>query len=1043
LTGYARRWQDGENLLHPDPPGEFGMSEASLEIRVALVLYGGVSLAIYENGVTRCFHDLVQKEGIYGPLLEKLLDARATVDVVAGTSAGGINGLMLAAAIENGSGFDWTAGLWRRLGDLEAMLRPLSEADEVDSLIDAEGYYREGMLKAFRMLCQREEVKARAPGEIDLFITGTDLDGRILTYWDASGAAIHDKTHRTVFHLKHRPGRCELGMARTKNDGETPPTEELIEEQAQVLTTLARITSSFPAAFPPFRIAEVDEDWRGAVSTALAAAAESSDGRLFHPGVPSADEEVLKQASLDMQMRAFVDGGVLDNKPFGPALRAIFYRMPSGLVDRRLFYVEPDPQVFKEDKIARAPDRKHTPLSVALRSLTAIPGHEGIAEDLERLKRHNVRAAWIKGLYEQRSEAAKLNLTDAAVRAALERPLYAQTRIEALAKALLTRTEDVPAADREFDEPQLKRAFEKLSEALRDRCRRGEDGPLNAGALEPCDVVFHLRRSFNILYRYSASLRGADPTPQQRAWLRFIGRVIKTQKLVRDRLYQLRNRLIWLLAAEEIDGAQALDHMLRFLDHDAGHWQKLREDLEEDRDFKELLSEEVLDEASRASREALREDLAEATGRGILEPIARVLHEVTREMFAQGDPFDEFILMDGELYPLEFASGVHELDEVEFIRVSPLDARLGLSGLLGPKSKVSGDELLHFSAFLRRDWRANDILWGRLDGTCRILESLLDARGIVNVRRRCNALPKPDDWASMLEDELTAASPEKRQELSEAYEKLRELWQDQHADQWTRDDHRDASGEVLQAERRFRDALILASQEQIFEEELPTVLQDVHAQEIRFGNSDSGLRAEADDRAVAKEATRRTTSDLPETHEKRWELFSSKPIGDQPVSTSVPRVVLAEWATHAYLLLWEMVRNSLGTTGKGVEKYARRYLRRPVRLLNFIAGMMRREFMIAVSVIAAVIALLAGGIVLGVTRTDAGTILLSAAGLLVFARLVVAIAPPRRRLATTFRVIAASLITALLVGAGWLALERVQDTVWPERSAASEERPVP
>ena len=65
------------------------MTEALNEIRLALVLYGGVSLAIYENGVVRCFHDLVRKQGVFSLLLE-LLDADATVDVVAGTSAGGI-----------------------------------------------------------------------------------------------------------------------------------------------------------------------------------------------------------------------------------------------------------------------------------------------------------------------------------------------------------------------------------------------------------------------------------------------------------------------------------------------------------------------------------------------------------------------------------------------------------------------------------------------------------------------------------------------------------------------------------------------------------------------------------------------------------------------------------------------------------------------------------------------------------------------------------------------------------------------------------------
>ena len=71
--------------------------DTSREIRVALVLYGGVSLAVYENGVARCFCDLVRKQGVFKPLLQ-FLNAHAVVDVVAGSSAGGINGLFLAAA---------------------------------------------------------------------------------------------------------------------------------------------------------------------------------------------------------------------------------------------------------------------------------------------------------------------------------------------------------------------------------------------------------------------------------------------------------------------------------------------------------------------------------------------------------------------------------------------------------------------------------------------------------------------------------------------------------------------------------------------------------------------------------------------------------------------------------------------------------------------------------------------------------------------------------------------------------------------------------
>jgi hypothetical protein len=39
--------------------------------------------------------------------------------------------------------------------------------------------------------------------------------------------------------------------------------------------------------------------------------------------------------------------------------------------------------------------------------------------------------------------------------------------------------------------------------------------------------------------------------------------------------------------------------------------------------------------------------------------------------------------------------------------------------------KLTGTALGHFGAFLQRNWRQNDILWGRLDGAERIINALL------------------------------------------------------------------------------------------------------------------------------------------------------------------------------------------------------------------------------------------------------------------------------------------------------------------------------
>ena len=103
------------------------------ELRLALVCYGGVSLAVYMHGVTKEFQKLIRAsalyhqigdptdradetylnvnddperetdtESVYFELLQEIgqeLDLRVFVDVIAGASAGGINGVMLARAL--------------------------------------------------------------------------------------------------------------------------------------------------------------------------------------------------------------------------------------------------------------------------------------------------------------------------------------------------------------------------------------------------------------------------------------------------------------------------------------------------------------------------------------------------------------------------------------------------------------------------------------------------------------------------------------------------------------------------------------------------------------------------------------------------------------------------------------------------------------------------------------------------------------------------------------------------------------------------------
>src|SRR5215471_20594220 len=108
------------------------------EVRLGLVLYGGVSLAVYENGVAQELHRAVRGEGLYG-LLCDLVDSDIVVDIISGTSAGGVNGIMLAYALANGRSFSPSAELWRNQGDIQALLR--KENDPIETSVLDSGYY--------------------------------------------------------------------------------------------------------------------------------------------------------------------------------------------------------------------------------------------------------------------------------------------------------------------------------------------------------------------------------------------------------------------------------------------------------------------------------------------------------------------------------------------------------------------------------------------------------------------------------------------------------------------------------------------------------------------------------------------------------------------------------------------------------------------------------------------------------------------------------------------------------------------------------------
>ncbi|MDP6833473.1 MAG: patatin-like phospholipase family protein, partial [Alphaproteobacteria bacterium] len=119
------------------------------ELRLALVCYGGVSLAVYMHGVSKEIlklarastdhqagteagerasnSDYTDTEAVYLDLLRQIgqqLELHIVVDVIAGASAGGINGILLARALALDLAFDPLRSMWLDNADVSKLLAP-------------------------------------------------------------------------------------------------------------------------------------------------------------------------------------------------------------------------------------------------------------------------------------------------------------------------------------------------------------------------------------------------------------------------------------------------------------------------------------------------------------------------------------------------------------------------------------------------------------------------------------------------------------------------------------------------------------------------------------------------------------------------------------------------------------------------------------------------------------------------------------------------------------------------------------------------------
>lgn len=452
----------------------------TLEVRLALVCYGGVSLAIYMSGITREIQELVTASAlrlapeagapsgtaaVYARLIEALeTDASAQgdphriqvgVDIVAGTSAGGINGICLARALDGDYSQEAIRDFWIEKADFGQLLDP--KVEELLTRVRAESASLHGISP------QLDKVLGPPPAHPSWFARsklGTwvhraraarRLKDPVITFVkDPPRSALHGDLMCSLtwgalngMQKRTRPGEApflfpgsgiDLAVTSTEFAGHydaVPLSHELVFDEAHrhvfrihgagagsldpdvgMLAFAARATASFPGAFAPVSL----DHFRQQITDGGEKADWDDIARRYLRRFPDDTKGIA---------RRFVDGGVLDNMPFDAAIAAIRRRTSQVEVRRALVYVEPSPTLVAHTDPLDLPDLVVPEANVVMetfRSVSTIPLSQTMGDQIALLRDRNSQVLALRSVIEQRFDGVAERVDDLAREAAAGRP---------------------------------------------------------------------------------------------------------------------------------------------------------------------------------------------------------------------------------------------------------------------------------------------------------------------------------------------------------------------------------------------------------------------------------------------------------------------------------------------------------------------------------------------------------------------------------------------------------------------------------------------
>ncbi|HEX2026579.1 MAG TPA: patatin-like protein [Nitriliruptorales bacterium] len=736
------------------------------QLRLGLVLYGGVSLAIYMHGTVKEIHRLVRAsaappdddraatptEQVWRRLLEEKaghdgVATRVVVDVITGTSAGGINGVYLAKALAHDLPQEPLRDLWLNKGDIGKLIRgPKWVPWQLRAMWAVPMVWRKPLLQGDEMagwlFGALEEMDERGESDGDeprslvpsgqqmhLFVTVTDFYGYDREALIDDPPVVHDRRHRHVLTFTFGDGHDDFQPGGASNGP---------------LAFAARTTSCFPGGFPPVSLAAFEGDVRRHNRVELDLSAMESTQLFRH----------YPLARTTATARFFIDGGVLDNFPFGHAISAIRQQPAPGEVDRRLLYLDPDPA----QRDAAAVEEEPTSLATVLGSLAGLPRHEPILDDILNLSATNQRVRQIRDVIETNWPGVAqcvlttlhgVDLADppadmgdhalARSQRSLHREAMRQvgpsytTYLRTKLGAVVDGWADTACRRLEFPDDSNQALF--VRQALRGWADRA--GLFQKTRLRPVPRQVRFLRDFDLLYserRLRFVIAGLswwyDPANESSDFSLPTRSQLDTGKA---RLYEavaelraaMRGQDMPTELTRQLSACFHEDVLDRFLDRPG---RRVDEYLE----HKQVELDQLVADLGSHLNERFR---------GFASRVYGDMHKITAAWQPEARRrlmirYMGFPLWDAVLFPMQWAADVGERDHVEVVRLSPRDARL-LD--VDSQPKLAGAGWHHFGAFLDRPGREKDYLWGRLDAAERLVGILL-GRDHGDVKRWCSQL---------------------------------------------------------------------------------------------------------------------------------------------------------------------------------------------------------------------------------------------------------------------------------------------------------------